>query len=212
MLSRESEATNRVYPEMSQIPEESFVYRETWWIQWLFATVLALIGFGLIISAFSSVIAGIVLSGLICMIGMAVVAYAGIYLRQAGKSVNFICARDGIFFPENKKLLRRGEAWLFVPWQNILDYRVQLLFDETSSRGLVLTIAVNHDEQARFFAKGCLFNLPAQGQKPVRRNIQVGYATFLPQPNYVLAMMRSYDSLIRPKMRDGLSAPATPML
>lgn len=208
MPSKESEHNNRVHPVLPEIGEECFVYRETWWVHCLFAAMLGLIGTGLVVLAFSPMVAGAILSGLACLVGVAIIVYAVVYLRHARKSANFICAHAGLFFPESKKFLCPGAAWLFVPWENILDYRVQLLFDETSSRGLVLTITVERDEQVRFFAGQCLFNLAGQEKSPTRRNIQVGYATFLPQPGQVLAKLRSYDGLMRPEIRGDAPAPS----
>jgi hypothetical protein len=103
--------------------------------------------------------------------------------------VLFICSHAGLYFPECRVFGRRSGAWLFVPWHNVQDYRVQPLLDETSCAGIVMSLHTAVNEQSRFLLARSLY------RKASGTSMTVGFTTLWPRPQDVLVQMRRYDAL-----------------
>ena len=81
-----------------------------------------------------------------------IAAFAG----TPGK-VHFICDRKGFYFPERRTWFAlpwaRTDNWLFVPWENIADIRIEhIIHAESVSSGIVFSIKATHHESRTYFS------------------------------------------------------------
>lgn len=198
MQPRESENGNQVYPDLPELAEPHFVYREARWVDYGLRGLFVLMGVGLLYLAvimlskngFTWLMAACLLAAVTFIVG-------AIQLRRTDDSICFIVTRAGLFFPENKLFARRSGLWLFVPWRNVLEYHVQLLFDETSTRGIAMAVVANSSEEKWFFSGRRIYGAAVQRSPVQSRTILVGFSTFLPRPEDVLLKLRTYDGLQR---------------
>lgn len=176
----------------SLMAETSFVFRESPWIALPIRAALVMTGAGLGFLAVRAFLnAPLALHSLFAA-AAGLLVFAAIF-QQTKDSINFICDHDGLYFPELNRFSRRSSRWLFVPWQNILEYRVQRMLDETSSLGVVLVILANRDEESAFLSGCQIFNLSALRDRHARHAVRVGFSTFRPSPQEVLFQLQSYE-------------------
>lgn len=188
---------NRECKDLPGLEASAYIYRESVWIATLLRGFLAVLGLGFGTLAFYSAWKLQAEFAALSMIGAAALIYGALCLRATDNPINFICTRAGLYFPARKLFARQPESWLLVPWQNVLEYRVQLLFDETSSLGIVLALLATRAEEATYFAGRNVFSLPASHAQSRPRCIMAGFATFLPRPHAVLAQLRQLDAVHR---------------
>lgn len=169
-----------------------FIYREAPWIEALIRAVLAACGVLLIVLAWRSAAQAPLAFASLFVGGAGTMIYGAIYLHSR-HSLNFVCTGDGLFFPERRGLAGPPRLWLFVPWKNVLEYRVQRMLDETSSRGVMLAIHATAYEEATFFAGHQIFRFSAL-RPPHATAVRVGFSTFLPRPETVVAQLRRFEA------------------
>jgi hypothetical protein len=172
---------------------EQFVYREAPWIEALIRASLAGCGVLLVVVAWRAGATLPLAFATLSAVGAGTMIYGAIYLHTR-RALNFICTTDGLYFPERRPLTRAPRLWLFVPWKNVLDYRVQRMFDETSSRGVMLAIDANTDETQAFLTDHRVFNLSALRHPATGRAVLIGYSTFMPGPQSVVAQLRRFET------------------
>lgn len=192
-MNNEPSLSNQVLAQLPSPLGPHFVYREARWIA--AAGRLLSVAVGLALAAAAMVSAGQApwLFTLLFVLGAATLVLGPFYLRTAG-ATHFVATPQGLFFPEAGRFLGRGDRWLLVPWRNVLDYRVRRLLDETSRQGVVLELAATGDEAARFLdhRSVSVFSGAAGGRRDGPR-VEVGYSTFLPSPEDVVAELRRHD-------------------
>lgn len=174
-----------------------FAYREASWVSWGIRLILVTFAAGLVYLVMYSSAEIHVLASLACLFGAASLLLAAYAMPGSDTSALFVCGPEGIYFPERKFFSQFPASWLLVPWRNILDYRVQLLLDETSSRGVVIALFATSEEERIYFASHKVYGVANSGRSDDLRVIQVGYTTFLPRPTNVLAELRRLDTLQR---------------
>ena len=175
-----------------------YIYREARWVNLVLVGAITCFAFGIVALAVVSMAKVHPLLTALAFVGAATLAYFILFLRSTDNAINFVATETGLYFPERKFFKRTAETWLFVPWKNVIDYRVQLLFDETSSRGLVFELVATREEESRYFT-GCRMFRQAAAQYPKGRphTILIGYSTFLPRPRNALVSIRKLDALPR---------------
>lgn len=178
----------------SATAETTFVYRESPWIALPIGAALAAIGFGLAFLAVRAFLNEPLAFSSLFAAGAGLLVFGAIY-QHAKDSINFICGRDGLYFPELNRFSRRPGRWLFVPWKNILDYRVQRMLDETSSQGIVLVILANRDEEKAFLCGHRIFNLSALRDRHAGHAVRIGFSTFRPSPQEILRQLQTYEAM-----------------
>ncbi len=199
MNSPNAPQQNKIYDTLPAHQTSCYVYREAPWVSLLLLGTLSCIAFGIAYVAVISAFKVHPLFTVIAFIGFGTLVYAISFLHSADKAINFVASSTGLYFPERKLFKRTSESWLFVPWRNVLDYRVQLLFDETSSRGLVLELVASREEETRYFVECRMFRpAGARHSSGMLNSVMVGYSTFMPRPRDVLVQLRKLDSLTRP--------------
>lgn len=185
--------------------ETTYVYREAPWIALPIRVALAAIGLGLAFLAVRGFLNEPLAFDALFAAGSGLLVFGAIY-RHAKDPINFICGRDGLYFPELSRVSRRPGRWLFVPWKNILDYRVQRMLDETSSLGIVLVILANRDEETVFLRGHRIFNLAALRDRHAAHAVRIGFSTFRPSPQEILRQLQTYEAMPkgadRPEERD----------
>jgi hypothetical protein len=181
---------------------DHYLYRESPWIDRLIRGSFAVIGVALGLLAVLAATNTIATNHSIIMVIAGALVCAAIYLRNADP-INFICARSGLYFPEFSNLSRTPGRWLHVPWKNVREYRAQRMLDETSSRGILLAISASPEEERSFFSGRTVFKLSALRHLHGEKIVQVGYSTFLPRPEEVLAQLRSHEAAQRSRL-DGV--------
>ena len=197
---------NKVFDVLPALPDGHFVYREAPWIDFFLRGALAV--FAVVILYLAAFSAFKVSPGftVLALIGAATLFYIVVVMRSPDGATHFICTHAGLYFPESRLFNRSAPSWLFVPWNNVQDYAVQLLLDETSSRGLVLTLRVSRAEERAYFAGHKVFRISPPHPDDAVRSILVGYSSLVPRPRDVLVQLRTYDSLQR---HDEVDAPGS---
>jgi len=78
--------------------------------------------------------------------------------RSEAASIYFVCDHEGIYFPSSRAQSvvapRTDIPWLYVPWRNISDIRIQLLLDETANtKGVVFAVVASAAEEREFLTR-----------------------------------------------------------
>lgn len=196
MHSSETTFGNRILATLPDHPGSHFIYREARWVDLAVRSFVAALGIGLAVAATVSLGKAPLAFPLLFLAGAAMLLFGAFFLRTAGATL-FVCSPAGLYFPAMTLFARHPECWLLVPWQNVLDYRVQRLLDETSSLGVVLTVAASPDEEAVFLAQRSVLTVPPVIVRRAERLASLGYATFLPRPDAVIVELRRYDARSR---------------
>lgn len=126
--------------------------------------------------------------------GAGLLVFGAIY-QHSKDAINFVCSRDGLYFPELNHFSRRPGRWLFVPWKNVVEYRVQRMLDETSSLGIVLVVLASRDEEKDFLCGHRIFNLSALSDHHARDAVRIGFSAFRPGPQEVLRQLQTYEAM-----------------
>lgn len=193
MHAIESASGNQVVDQPRFAAGEHFVYREARWVDNLLRGVLVLFGFGLVALAGLAAARSPTLFSALCLLGAGTLIYGATCLRRTDDSTLLVATPAGLYFPECRLFGRRPGTWLFVPWRNVLDYRAQLMLDETSRQGLVLSLRADRDENLRFFAGLGVFSPLAHASARAPCDVLIGYSTFLPGPHAVVARLREFE-------------------
>lgn len=170
-----------------------FIYREAPWIEALLRAGLVASGVLLVVLAWRSATTAPLAFTSLFVVGAGTMIYGAIYLRSR-HSPNFICTADGLYFPDRQHFSRSPRLWLFVPWKNVVEYRVRRMLDETSSRGLMLAIRATADEERAFFRASDLHRLSALHRAPADQLVLVGFSTFLPRPETVREALQRFEA------------------
>ena len=188
---------NKVLDGLPEFSGEIFVYREAPWIDFMLRGAMAVFAVAILYLAIVTAFKVGMGFTLLALISAVTLFYVVAVMRSPDRAIHFICTRDGLYFPESSLFKRVAPSWLFVPWRNVQDYGVQLLLDETSSRGLVLSLRVAREEEHTYFAGHKVFRITAPLQFESIRSILIGYSSLVPRPRDVLVELRKFDSVSR---------------
>ena len=187
---------NQMLDRHPGLTEKHFVYREAPWIDGLLVGVLVIAVNLLGLIAVQSLSAEKHLLGALFTVGAGLMLYGALNL-YTNRAAKFICSAAGIYFPAHQRFSRTDHRWLFVPWENIQEYRVQRMLDETSSHGLILSIRDTSKENRQFLRHRRTFSLNVLNPAPTEDCLQVCFSSVSPHPVKVLTQLRKYDPVRR---------------
>lgn len=184
---------------VAALPETVFTgptysYRESPWVTLLLRAVLAASGGLSAHFLLRSALAGPLMPTAALALTALAISFLALTICRDGPP-HFIRTPSGVYFPETKNLWRQPGRWLLVPWNNVIDYRIQPMLDETSSQGVMLAIRATPDEERRYFSGHRLFKLSALLNRHRDDTVLVGYTTFLPRPDEVLYQLRRFEAM-----------------
>lgn len=186
-------ARNRILAERPDDPRESFAYREAPAVEYAVRTLVLACGILIaVLAPFATNVESVAgtLLPYVAAIGMILLA---IRPRHADQATLFVCDAMGLYFPARNRAHGQPSSWLFIPWTNVVDYRLQPMLDETSGPGLALSLIVSGEEEQAFFSRHRLFRLGERHPDPSLRTIVVGFPAFLPRPTDVLPQLRRFE-------------------
>jgi hypothetical protein len=187
---------NRILDSKPTITGPHFVYHMPKW------GVIALKGVFLLFGVASFCLAfywqginPIFISGFIYFLSGALLLIAVVF--RGREVVYFICDYSGMYFPPYKSLLSlrpvgEYEAWLFVPWTNIKEIRIERLpsFGTRYTRGVAFCLRATAEEAEMFLST---FRMLSWANTGAEKNWLAGYVNGFQRPKKVVSILEQFS-------------------
>ena len=185
---------NQIFPEAPPLVGEYYVHRTPGWLVALIRLAFCIGAIAVATMSYqdwSKMPLGF--RGLTCVLVPAF-AFFAFHGRTWKKTVKFIAADAGIFFPCSELIVtvvgqEHKNAWLLVPWANITNVRITKEYDNANDLAtcVAFDLRVSQEEQAGFFQR---VGYPTDSARHDESLLSVAYSDNPPSPKKTLARLK----------------------
>lgn len=189
---------NRILTERPIFADDHFIFSMPSWLETFY------FGFALLLAGFLAYLA-LTLDSISAPLTIALWLASGIlglfslYRRSKKLPPHFACDHQGLYFPTYKAPLtissRKEDQWLYIPWHNISDIKVHLLFDESATtKGVVFSVVATELERREFLGRHAILHASRASESNASKTFLVGFSSLFHRNHEVVYLLSRFRS------------------